>query len=84
MIWIHPKVGSLKEARLFRKIHPSSIGWERFKARAPSHTVIADYALKGQMRSKAHTALTALFGFTSYKDLQTRYEKNNFQGPNAE
>jgi hypothetical protein len=26
---------------------------------APSHTVIAHYALNGQMRSKAHTALTA-------------------------
>jgi hypothetical protein len=25
----------------------------------PSHTVIAHYALDGQMRSKAHTALTA-------------------------
>jgi hypothetical protein len=30
-----------------------------FKARAPSRTVIALYALNGQMRSKAHTALTA-------------------------
>jgi hypothetical protein len=47
---------------------------------APSHTVIAHYALNGQMRSKAHTA----FGFTSYKDLQTRYEKNYYQWPNAE
>jgi hypothetical protein len=26
---------------------------------APSRTVIAHYALNGQMRSKAHTALTA-------------------------
>ncbi len=26
---------------------------------APSHTVVAHYALNGQMRSKAHTALTA-------------------------
>ncbi len=26
---------------------------------APSRTVIADYALNGQMRSEAHTALTA-------------------------
>jgi hypothetical protein len=26
---------------------------------APSHTVIAHYALNGQMRSKSHTALTA-------------------------
>jgi hypothetical protein len=26
---------------------------------APSHTVIAHYALIGQMRSKSHTALTA-------------------------
>jgi hypothetical protein len=26
---------------------------------APSHTVIAHYALNGQMHSKAHTALTA-------------------------
>jgi hypothetical protein len=42
---------------------------------APSHTVIAQYALNGQMRSKVHTALTAPFGFTSNKDLQTRYEK---------
>ncbi len=24
------------------------------------------------------------FGFTSYKDLQTRYEKNHYQWPNAE
>jgi hypothetical protein len=30
-----------------------------FKARAPSCTVIAHYALNGQMRSKAHSALTA-------------------------
>ncbi len=26
---------------------------------APSHTVVAHYALNGQMRSKAHTALAA-------------------------
>jgi hypothetical protein len=26
---------------------------------APSHTVVAHYAINGQMRSKAHTALTA-------------------------
>ncbi len=57
--WIRPKVGSfdrslLKEAsrRLSRKVHPSPIEWE-----APSRTVIAHYALNGQMRSKAHTAL---------------------------
>jgi hypothetical protein len=30
------------------------------------------------MRSKAHSVLTA-FGFTSYKDLQVRYEKNHLQ-----
>jgi len=37
------------------------------------------------MCSKAHTALTApLIIFTSYKDLQMRYEKVCFQLPNAE
>jgi hypothetical protein len=30
-----------------------------FKAMVPPRTVIAHYALNGQMRSKAHTALTA-------------------------
>jgi hypothetical protein len=29
-----------------------------FKSKAPSRTVIAHYVLNGQMRSKAHTALT--------------------------
>ncbi len=60
-----PKLGSLhrsslKEAslRLFRKIRPSPIEWELFNARAQSRTVIAHYALNGQMRSKAHSALT--------------------------
>jgi hypothetical protein len=52
--------------------------------RAPSRTVIAHYALNGQMRSKAQSALNCAFGFTSYKDLQTRYEKNHFQWPKAE
>jgi hypothetical protein len=47
---------------------------------APPPTVIALYALNGQLRSKAHTA----FGFTSYKDLQMRYEKNHYQWANAE
>ncbi len=53
---------------------------------APSPTVIAHYALKGQMRSNAHTALTGPFilHFTSYKDLQMRYEKNHYQWPIAE
>ncbi len=41
------------------KIRPPPIEWEPFKARAPSRTVIAHYALNCQMRSKAHTALTA-------------------------
>ncbi len=66
MRWIPPKLGSfhrssLKEAsrRLFRKIRPSPIEWEPFNARAPSRTVIAHYALNGQMCSKEHTALTA-------------------------
>jgi hypothetical protein len=41
-----------------------------FNARVPSRTVIAHYALSGQMRSKAHTALTApllyiIQGFTN-------------------
>jgi hypothetical protein len=45
--------------RVFRKIRPPPIEWEPFKARAPSRTVIAHYALNGQMRNKAHTALTA-------------------------
>ncbi len=53
--WIRPKVGSfdrflLKETwqMLFRKIRPSPIEWEPFKARVPSCTVIAHYALNGQ------------------------------------
>ncbi len=66
------------ESRLFRKILPSPFEWESFKAMAPSRTVIAHYALNGQIRSKAYTAVTAPFGFTSYKDLQTRYEKNHY------
>ncbi len=51
----------LKEAsqRVFRKIRPFSIEWEPFNARAPPLTVIANYALNGQVRSKAHNALTA-------------------------
>ncbi len=63
--WIRPKVCSLDRSllnlsrRLFRKIRPSPIEREPFKARAPTCTVIAHYALNGQMRSKAHTALTA-------------------------
>ncbi len=66
MRWIRSKEGSfdrpfLNEAswRFFRKIRPSPIEWEPFKERALSRTVIAHYALNGQMRSKAHTALTA-------------------------
>ncbi len=66
--WIRPKVGSfhrslLKEAlrRVFRKIRPSPIEWEPFNARAPSRIVIAHYVLNSQMRSKAHSALTAPF-----------------------
>jgi hypothetical protein len=35
------------------------------------------------MRSKAHHSDCA-FGFTAYKDLQMRYEKNHYQWPNAE
>ncbi len=65
-IWILPKVGSFDRSllnevsrRLFRKISPSPIKWEPFKARAPSRTVIVHYTLNGQMRSKAHSALTA-------------------------
>jgi hypothetical protein len=50
---------------------------------APSRTVIAHYALNGQMRSKAHRSDCAV-GFTSYKDLQMRYEENHYQWPNAE
>ncbi len=64
--WIRPEVGSfhrtlLKETsrQVFRKIRPPHIKWEPFQARAPSRTVIAHYALNEQMRSKAHTALTA-------------------------
>ncbi len=64
--WILHNLGSfhsssLKEAsrRLFRKIRPSPIEWEPFDARAPSRTVIAHYALNSQMRSKAHTTVTA-------------------------
>ena len=64
--WIRPKVGSfdrsfLKESsrRGFSKIRPSPIDWEPFKSRAPSRTVIGHKALNGQMRSKAHSALTA-------------------------
>jgi hypothetical protein len=33
---------------------------------------------KGAQRS------ACAFGFTSYKDLQTRFEKNHFQWPKAE
>jgi hypothetical protein len=52
---------------------------------APPRTVNAHYALNGQMRSKAHTALSdCTFGFTSYKDLQIRYEKNHYVWPIAE
>ncbi len=50
--WIRPKVGSfhrtlLKETsrRVFRKIRLPPIEWEPFKARVPSRTVIAHYAL---------------------------------------
>jgi hypothetical protein len=64
LIW--SKLGSfyrslLKEAsgKLFRKICPLPIDREPFNTRAPSRTVIANYALNSQMRSKAHTALTA-------------------------
>jgi len=45
--------------RDLRIIRPPSIEWEPFKARAPSCTVIAHYALNGQMHSTAHTGLTA-------------------------
>ncbi len=48
--------------------------WEPFKAISPPRTVIAHYALNGQMRSKAHRS-DCTFGFTSYKDLQMCYEK---------
>ncbi len=64
--WIRLKVCSFDRSlwkeglwRFFRKIPPSPIEWEPFKAMAPSHTVIAHYALNGQMCSKAHIALTA-------------------------
>ncbi len=66
MRWIRPKVGSfdrpfLKKTswRVTRKICPSPIEWEPFNSRVPSRTVIGHYALNGQMRSKAHSALTA-------------------------
>ncbi len=36
------------------------------------------------MRSKAHNSLTAPLVFTSYKDLQMRYEKVQFQLANVE
>ncbi len=64
--WIRPKVGSFhrtiwKEMSwgVFWKIRPSPIEWEPFNSRPPSRAIISHFSLNGQMRSKAHTALTA-------------------------
>jgi hypothetical protein len=52
---------------------------------APSGTVIADYALNGQMCSKAHTALTApLVLHYIIQGFKMRNEKVRFQWPDAE
>ncbi len=69
---------------LFRKIRPSPIEWEPFKAMAPSRPVIAHYALNGQMRSKAHTALTAPYVLHQTRIYKRATQKNHYQWPNAE
>ncbi len=58
--WIRLKLGSFdRRGWFFRKILPSPFELEPFNSRAPSCTVIGLNALNGQMRSKAHSALTA-------------------------
>jgi hypothetical protein len=51
---------------------------EPFKARARSRTVIAHYALNGQMRSKVHTALTAPLVLHHTRIYKRAMQKNYF------
>jgi hypothetical protein len=51
-----------------------------FKARAPSCTVIVHYVLNGQMRSKAHTALTAPLSLLHTRIYKCAMKKIIFNG----
>ncbi len=51
---------------------------------APPRTVVAHYALNGQMRSKAHTALAAPLVLHHTRIYKRAMKKNHYQWPVAE